>query len=263
MSPVTSLPVPSPQAILANEYLARLAGVEHERLEHRGTETRLRAALAREDLLLRQRSETAEQQELLRRESDHRLLNDLQMIVSLLSLQGRRATNPEVASQMAIAANRVATIERVHRRLHGLDGASAVAFRQYLEDFCRDVSAMLFSEETPERTIAVEASDVDLPAATAIPLGFVVNELITNAAKHGTGRIVVCLKRREGAGYALSVSNDGAPLPSDFDPAASKGLGMKIIHSFVGQIGGTLSIDGGNDSRGPTFEVQFPGTAAA
>lgn len=262
MSPVTSLPVPTPQAIFANEYLERLASFDRERVEHRGIEARLRAALAREDLLLRQRDEIAEQQELLWRESDHRLLNDLQMIVSLLSLQGRRSANPEVASQMAIAANRVATVERVHRRLHGLDGAGAVGFRHYLEDFCRDLCAMLFSEETPERTIAVEASDVDLPTATAIPLGFIVNELITNAAKHGTGRIVVRLESREGTGYALSVSNDGAPLPSDFDPEASKGLGMKIIRSFAGQIGGTLRIDGGNDEHGPSFEVQFPGTAA-
>jgi two-component sensor histidine kinase len=263
MGPVTSLPVPTPQAILANEYLARLEGFDRERIEHRGTEARLRAALAREDLLLRQRDEIAEQQELLRRESDHRLLNDLQMIVSLLSLQSRKSANPEVVSQLAIAANRVATVERVHRRLHGLDGAGAVAFQQYLEDFCRDISTMLFSDEAPERTIAVEAADVDLPTATAIPLGFIVNELITNAAKHGSGRIVVCLKRREGTGYALSVSNDGAPLPPDFDPAASKGLGMRIIRSFAGQIGGTLRIDGGNAEHGPTFEVQFPGTAAA
>src|ERR1019366_6420103 len=114
-------------------------------------------ALAREEVLLRQKDELIEQRQVLSRESDHRLLNGLQMIVSLLSLQSRAAPDAEVAGQLAIAANRVATIARVHRRLHSFDGVQAVAFKQYLEDLCRDFSAMVSAEERPERVIVVEA----------------------------------------------------------------------------------------------------------
>ena len=117
------------------------------------------------------------------------------MIASLLSLQSRASMNPEVASQLIVAANRVAAIERVHRHLHYFDGVQTVAFKAYLEDFCRDFSTMFFSEERPEQLIVVEGIEIELPTVTSLPLGFIVNELITNAAKYGKGPITVRLER--------------------------------------------------------------------
>ena len=124
-----------------------------------------------------------ENQELVSKESDHRLLNDLQIIVSVLLLQGRASKNSEVASQLAAAADRIATIGRMHRRLHSCDGVQTVAFRQFLDDLCRDFSAMVSSGPCPERAITVEGIELKLPSTTAIPLGFIVNELITNSVK--------------------------------------------------------------------------------
>ena len=197
-----------------------------------------------------------QQQAVLSQESDHRLLNGLQMIVSLLSLQSRASENAEVASQLAAAADRIATIGRIHQRLHSLDGVQSFAFKQYLEDLCRDFSMML-SAERPERAIVVEGIEITLPAITAIPLGFIANELITNATKYGTGRITVSLESNPGKGYALSVSNDGPGLPEGFDPAARKGLGMRIIRSLVGRIGGELRIGRGDRNQGTRFTVLF------
>ena len=94
---------------------------------------------------------------------------------------------------MAAAADRIATIGRIHRRLHSLDGVEIFALKHYLEDLARDLSAML-SSERPQRVIVVEGIEITLPAITAIPLGFIANELITNAAKYGTGRITVSWK---------------------------------------------------------------------
>jgi two-component system, sensor histidine kinase PdtaS len=230
---------------------------ERELTEHKCAELLLRQALAREDARLRQQDEVIRQQDLLSKESDHRLLNGLQMIVSLLSLQSRASTNAEAAKQLAIAANRVATIERVHRRLHCLDGAPAVAFKQYLEDFCRDFSAMMSSEDGAERAIVVEGIEVNLPTTAGIPLGFIVHELITNAAKYGKGRITVILEANPVRGYALSVSNDGPGLPEGFDPAAGKGLGLKLIRSLVAGIGGELRIGRGDQDQGTRFTVLF------
>jgi two-component sensor histidine kinase len=217
----------------------------------------LRDALAREETLLHQKEELIQQLELLTKEADHRLLNNLQMIVSLLSLQIRACANAEAASQLAIAANRVATIERVHRRLHSLDGTQAVAFKQYLEDFCRDFSPMLFPEEGSERNIIVGGIEINLPVATGIPLGFIANELITNAAKYGKGRILVKLEPNPAKGYALSVCNDGPALPEGFDPARGSGLGMKIIKSFIQRIGGELQFGRGDENQGAQFTVLF------
>ena len=231
--------------------------LKRERIRHRRTESGLREALAQEEVLLHQKDELIQQQEILGKESEHRLLNDLQMIVSLLSLQSRASANAEVTSELAAAADRVATIGRIHRRLHSLDGVQTFALKQYLEDLCRDFSMMLSSEGRSERVVIVEGIEIELPAVTAIPLGFIANELITNAAKYGTGRITVGLEPTPGKGYALSVSNDGPVLPEEFDPAAGKGLGMRIIRSLVERIGGELRIGRGDKSQGPRFTVLF------
>lgn len=225
--------------------------------EYRISEIQLRSALAQSEALLRQKDELIQRQELLKRESDHRLMNDLQMTISLLSLQSRESTNAEAAAQLAVAANRVSMIARIHHRLHAYDGAQAIEFKGFLEDFGRDFSAMLSSDERPEQVV-VEAVEINLPAETAIPLGFIVSELIANAAKYGSGRIAISLQPHPGFGYALSVSNDGPTLPEGFDPSASKGLGMRIIQSFARQIGGELRIARGDDGLGARFTILFP-----
>ena len=98
----------------------------------------------------------------------------------------------------------------------------AIEFRKFLEDFARDFSAMLSSDERPEQ-ILVEGIEVNLLAATAIPLGFIVSELITNAAKYGNGPIAIRLQPDPAYGYALSVSNAGPALPEGFDPDRQQG----------------------------------------
>ena len=229
---------------------------ERELIQYRSMEIRLSDALAESEARVRQQEELIQKQGLLSRESDHRLMNDLQMTISMLSLQSRSATNAEAAAQLAVAANRVSMIARIHHRLHSYDGVQAIEFRKFLEDFARDFSAMLSSDERPEQ-VRVESIEINLPAATAIPLGFIVSELIANAAKYGNGRIAISLQGDPAYGYALSVSNNGPALPEGFDPGASRGLGMKIIQSFARQIGGELRIGRGDDGQGARFTVLF------
>mgnify|MGYP003382414029 CR=1 FL=1 len=225
-------------------------------------EVQLRKALAKSEALLLEKDELIHRQQLLKAESDHRLLNDLQMTISLLSMQSRNSTNPEVAAQLAAAANRVSMIARIHRQLNSCKGVKTIEFKKFLEDFCRDFSVLLSSDESQVK-ISVDGSEVTLPATTAIPLGFIANELITNAAKYGGGRIAIRLDADPKQGYALSVANDGPALPEAFDPRASNGLGMKIIQSFIGQIDGELSIGRGDAGSGARFTVMFPVSTAA
>lgn len=233
------------------------ASYERELGEHRGTEIRLREALAHEVALLRQKDELIHHREILNQEADHRLLNGLQMIVSLLSLQSRTETNTDAAAHLSTAASRVATLARVHRRLHSLDDAQTVAFKQFLEELCREHGSMLVAEDGHAQSLTVESCDARLPAATAIPLSLVVNELITNAAKHSRGAITVRLEKKPEGGHLLSVCNEGPALPEGFDPAASEGLGMQIVLALIGQIGGKLRIDHCAHCRGPRFAVAF------
>ena len=245
-----------PNVTFKSRELRTVASYKRELIRHRRTETGLRQALARDEALLSKKDDLIQRQAVLSQESDHRLLNGLQMIVSLLSLQSRASTNAEVASQLAAAADRITTIGRIHHRLHSFDGVQTFAFKQYLEDLCRDFSMMLFTAH-PARIIAAEGTEITLPAITAVPLGFIANELITNAAKYGTGRITVSLEPEPEKGYALSVANEGPALPDGFDPAAGKGLGMRIVQSLVKQIGGELRIGRDDKDQGARFTVLF------
>jgi two-component sensor histidine kinase len=155
------------------------------------------------------------------------LLNGLQMIVSLLSLQSRAATNADVASHMATAADRVAAIGRIHRRLHSLDGVEVFALKPYIEDLCRDLSLML-SAERPERAIVVDGVEIQQSAGTAIPLGFIASELIANAVKHGTGRITVRLEANPPKGYALTVSSGRQRTGNEDHSVACRSHGRRV-----------------------------------
>jgi two-component system, sensor histidine kinase PdtaS len=234
-----------------------LEACERELAHYRAMEIRLRDALAESEERLRQKDELIQRQDLLKKESDHRLLNDLQMTISLLSLQSRSSTNAEAAAQLAVAANRVTMIARIHHRLNSYEGVQTIEFKKFLADFSRDFAAMVSSDERPEQII-VEGSEINLPVATAIPLGFIASELITNAAKYGKSRILIRLEQDPEYGYALSVSDNGQALPEGFDPGDSKGLGMRIIQSFARQIGGELRTGRGDDGRGARFTVLFP-----
>jgi two-component sensor histidine kinase len=215
----------------------------------------LQASRAREDALLREKSDLLRRQDMLAQEFEHRLINSLQIIVSLLSLQSRTAA-PEAAAQLTVAANRVASFGRVHHCLHLLDHQEHVEFKQYLQHLCKDLSELLFQDEAAS-TIVVEGVTVDLPTVFAIPLGFIVNELITNSAKYAKSNITVRLETSSTIGHSLSVWDDGPGLPAGFDPASSKGLGMKIIRSLVKQVGGELQIAPGKNGRGACFRVTF------
>jgi two-component sensor histidine kinase len=249
-SPLDDTPAERPQYRSAASY-------ERELAEHRRAETQMRETLALNEGLLREKDEVIRNQQLTSSESDHRLLNDLQMIVSLLSLQSRASASAETAFQLAVVADRVAMIGRIHRHLHSLGGTKTVAIKQFLEELCRDCSVLLSSGRREERDIVVEGIEMELPTDTGRALAFIVNELITNAAKYGTGGIAVRLESGPEGSHSLSVSNDGPALPGNFDPTAHKGLGMSIIRSFVERIGGELRIGRGNDNQGTRITVLF------
>jgi two-component sensor histidine kinase len=222
--------------------------------------TELQAALAREAGLRREMEDLARRQVMLAQEFEHRLINGLQVISSMLSLQSRAAKTAEATEQLTIAASRVAALGRVHRRLHLLDHQDHVEFKGYLEHLCEDLSRLL-CEETGDCAILVEGANTEIPTGFAIPLGFVVNELITNSAKYARGNIIVRLEAPAPGCHSLSVLDGGPGLPAGFDPAGTKGLGMKIVRALVKQIGGQLHISTGDKGRGTRFTVAFQAAA--
>ena len=184
-------------------------------------------------------------------------MNSLQLISGLLRLQrgALGAADTGASEQLALTANRVSAVARVHQHLYAGDSVESIDCGTYLRRLCDDLSRTLRPDQT---AIGVEVADAALPTARIVPLGLVVAELVTNAAKHGAGEIRVSLRRSAPGEYALSVSDQGAGLPAGYDPAATGGLGMRVISALVGQLRGRLAFGASGHGRGAEFTVLFP-----
>lgn len=198
--------------------------------------------------------EALAQQVLLSREIDHRVMNSLQFVSALLRMQGKSSAVTEVTSQLDEAANRVAAVARVHRHFHLDEKTTAnVQALDYLRRLCDDLSGILSVQ------INVDGDKGMLPTTLVQPVGLIINELVTNAAKHGAGRINVTYKANDASGRELIVCDQGEGLPANFDPATSiRGLGMKIVEVLARQLGGTFSAGANPNESGACFAVKFP-----
>jgi two-component sensor histidine kinase len=218
------------------------------RLAARGAAGALAASVALNDVALGRAA-------MLAQEIDHRVMNSLQFISSLLSMQSRAAGPGETARQLSMAANRVTAVAQVHRHIFGHADGAAVEAAEYLGRLCHDLVGILDAKNPAE--ISVEA-EVAIPVAALTPIGLIVNELVTNAVKHGASPIVVALRATTAGGALLSVTDCGPGLMPGFDPAASRGLGMKVVLALAGQLGGRLTAVTGAKGRGACFTVALP-----
>ena len=190
---------------------------------------------------------------LMAKEIDHRVMNSLQFVSGLLTMQSRSPNVGEAAAHLALAANRVAAVAQVHRHFYA-DAADEVSCVAYLRRLCEDLASIL------GREVVVEGDEHMVPATSIQPIGLITNELVTNAAKHGAGKIDVAFRASSDMNR-LIVCDEGSGLIHGFDPhSATAGLGMRVISTLVKQLSGTLDAGPRADGIGACFTVQFPRT---
>jgi two-component sensor histidine kinase len=202
------------------------------------------------------------QKDLLLREVNHRVMNSLQLLSSVLALQRRRILDPEARNQFEQARRRIQSLALVHRRLHQRDTTEAVEFGHFLEELCTDVVRTLGSEERP-MPVEVVADPVEIGADKVIPLALIVYELLTNAFKYarpqtGQRSLRVAAVRDPNDMLIVTVSDNGPGLPPDFEQRA--GLGVKLVQTLLLQLRGTMEAASGAD--GTTVTVAVPLGAA-
>ena len=188
--------------------------------------------------------------ELMAREIDHRVMNSLQFVSGLLTMQSRSTDIPEASLLLQEAATRVASVARVHRNFYSNE-AEEVPCVTFLTRLCADLSKIC---DVP---IDVGGDDWMVPTTLIQPIGLLTNELVTNAAKHGAGRVTVKY-RIDGTDRLLSVCDEGPGVPEDFDPSRPSGLGMRVVTLLARQLRGTLDVLRNPQGRGACFRVRFP-----
>lgn len=225
-------------------HLATLAALVTDRMELRLT---ARNAAARADILAS--------------EIDHRAMNSLQLVASLLNLQSRVTQAPETAQQLMIASNRVLAVARVHRNFSADESIDRVLLLAYLRRLCAELAEVL------DVAIEVEGTEASVPTTQVLAIGLIVNELATNAKKHGAGPIKITftsgVARSDAAGHhELCILDQGDGLPEGFavNRLKGNGLGIKVVAVLVEQLEGRLSAGANPAGRGACFTITFPGT---
>jgi two-component sensor histidine kinase len=224
--------------------LRHLASVVMDQME-----LRLAARRAVADL-----SGALETARMLGQEIDHRVMNSLQLVSSMLQLQARQVEGSHAAEQLQVAALRVASVARVHQHIFRNQSAGSVNAKGYIENLMAELQGTL-SAETP---IIVDVQPASLDADLLVPLGLVLNELVINATKHGGAPIVVSFEEPSPGKHRLLVANSGERLPPDFHPTNTSGLGMKVVVALARQLGGTLEFGTHEHGAGVKFWIDFP-----
>ncbi len=212
----------------------------------------LSGRIAMEEQLRRSLAE----KELLLREVHHRVKNNLQVISSLLEMQGDTIEDDQARSVYADSQSRIRSMALIHQQLYGASTLDRIDFGAYLEELAG--SLLQFHGSGPGRVaIEARADRVQLAIDRALTCGLIVNELVTNALKHafapGSEGLVTVDFRAEGEDCRLQVADNGSGLAGDRQDGDS--LGMSLIAALVDQLGGRMDITG---SGGTTFTIMFP-----
>lgn len=199
------------------------------------------------------------EKETLLREIHHRVKNNLQIIDSLLSLKSGQVHDPVTLAVLRDSQNRVKSMALIHQTLYQSNEFARVDFTAV----CTSLTQSLFCSygvDTAYIHLVQNTEVVLLPMSIAIPLGLLVNELVSNALKYAyplksEGEIRVLLKILQNGDLELTVSDDGIGLPENKEIDDNATLGLKLVKILSEQVGGTFSVN----SRHPTsFTVIVP-----
>jgi PAS domain S-box-containing protein len=233
------------------------AKVLRDETERRNAEQRLQSSLAEKHALLQ--------------EVHHRVKNNLQVITSLLSLQADRLENPEVSAAIEDTENRVRAIAALHETLYSSKDLASIEFGSYVDRLVRDLVGFFGADE--QLKVTIQAQDLVVDISQAIPLGLIVNELVTNTLKHAfpvgrAGTVEIRLRHLPANSVEphevgsptddlgeITVKDNGVGLPPDLKLEETPSLGLHLVNVLVRQLEGKLEVAA---DEGTSFKVRFP-----
>lgn len=197
----------------------------------RESEERLRTAVTERDELLK--------------ELHHRVKNNLQVVTSLLEMQGRQAADPEAASLLSDARDRITAIAAIHELLYQSGSFSEVDLSAYARRLVRHVVSLYGRNGHIDASVV--GDDIRIDLARAVPFGLLLNELVSNACKHAfpsktEGALRVALHQEDGT-IRLEVADNGVGLPSGFSDRVPETLGVQLVRMLAKQLGGNVTFE--------------------
>jgi two-component sensor histidine kinase len=190
----------------------------------------------------------------LLKEIHHRVKNNLQLVSSLLNLQKNKLNDDQFSKAIQTSQNRIKSIAIVHEKLYKSESLSLVDIESYLRDLVTEISTNLMD---PERfQFNLEIQKIELTIDQILPLGLILNELISNSIKHckkNNEVIVINISLKSENHYLLKYNDNG--LGMENNTSLTEGIGLELIQSFVDQLEGKL--DSFSNKNGLFYEIQF------
>jgi PAS domain S-box-containing protein len=221
----------------------RTHGILYDISERKLMEDKLKKSLEEKDLLIK--------------EIHHRVKNNLMVISSLLNLQSNLIKDKEAKNIFRESQSRAKSMAMIHERLYSSDDLKRIDFGDYI----RTLSTELFHTYVLDPSIInlkLNVEKIMIDINTAVPLGLIVNELVSNAMKYAfpagrPGEIDISFHQIDDK-YVLIVKDDGVGIPSDLDINKVKSLGLQLVTNLSNQIDGVLKL---NRENGTNFEITF------
>jgi PAS domain S-box-containing protein len=199
------------------------------------------------------------EKEVLLKEIHHRVKNNLQIISSLLNLQGTEIEEAVASQKFKESQDRVKAMALIHERLYQSHDLAKIDFSGYVRNLTTHLMRSYKIDARATR-LNLEVDSVAMNLDVAIPCGLIINELVSNAFKYafpecGEGDIRVCFGEGPDRTLKLVVSDNGVGFPEDLNPETSDSLGLKLVQSLTGQMGGDITF---HNRNGLKCEIIIP-----
>ncbi|MFT5737104.1 MAG: two-component sensor histidine kinase [Maribacter sp.] len=200
-----------------------------------------------------------EEKETLLKEVHHRVKNNLQTVSSLLSLQSRNVEEARMKTLLKSTQNRVISMAMVHEMLYMRNDITQIEYKSYVQELSEYLIRSIKGLDSKVQ-LKIDIPDIKLGIDTAIPLGLLINEAVTNALKYGftdeeEGEIYIVLKKELDKQYVLNIGDNGKGFPETITYKNSKSLGLKLIHNLTRQLKGTIQRDA--SKKGTNYIIRF------
>ena len=202
--------------------------------------------------------ESLREKESLLKEIHHRVKNNLQMVSSLLNLQSKNAKSDEVLYALQEGRNRVKAMALIHQKLYQTEGLSVIEMNGYIESLVKSIESV-YKKPDEDVDIFINANNIELDIDSAIPIGLILNELVSNSYKyafedvaHPEIRIKIA-KNEEG--YDFDYRDNGIGIPDNLEVGNTKSLGLRLVKRLTNQLRSELSFE--NTGRGSRFWFGF------
>jgi two-component sensor histidine kinase len=198
------------------------------------------------------------EKEILLKEIHHRVKNNLQIISGLFEKQSRKTTDEVTKKLIQEGQDRVFSIALVHQNLYQSDNLSTIEIKSYLEMLSKNIKNS-HANDSQNIILALNVDDSVLDIDTAIPLGLIINELVTNCYKYAfkdrlEGAIQINFHQKT-KDFFLQVQDNGIGIAQDLDIYKTKSLGMNLVRGLVRQLDGNLAYQ--SNAKGTSFDINF------